>query len=50
MGQWIKCSEQMPEYFGSVLLTDGEDYAIGVMQGGREGVFDISPYDRASIL
>lgn len=28
MGEWIKCSEQMPVPFSNVLVTDGEEVEI----------------------
>ncbi len=50
MSEWITCSERMPEYFEAVLLTDGDDSAIGVMRGDKDGLFDIYPYDGSSVF
>lgn len=33
MGEWIKCSERMPEYFRAVLVTDGEYVEINWWDG-----------------
>ena len=28
MGEWIKCSERMPEHFSDVLVTNGVDVEV----------------------
>lgn len=28
MSEWIRCSEQMPEHFSDVLVTDGESVEL----------------------
>ncbi len=38
MSEWVKCCEQMPEEYQDVLVTDGEDVALGFYV--QDGDFD----------